>query len=403
MNGSDTAANGDTELVHQAGTSQTQRERISEELCSQRVRTVLVAFHEFNRIPLQDGKNSDNFKAFGQQWSIAIYRSRGGELSVTIFLQDELSHTMKVRLEVGTYHPHSVSQLQSIVTRFSNGKTYDDLRLRSISDSDLVDGTLILKLVMYTDRPPQDTSAGDEFVPTNPILGNVLKEYGNEETSDVTIEVGGVAEETGTGRRKRARTASTAFRAHQFVLRCNAPTLAEMCRPGDGSEPVRIGNVSPETFKHVLRYCYGGEISDGDLEGSAREIIDAADRFGVTNLKLEAEAYLVQKETFTVENILDNLLYADSKNCALLLERAMDFVVENRKDIIGKVSFDDLPGTMYMDMLTAITQAQEAGKSGPDGDIDFMRVSELRRRLHAKGLCVDGSRKAMIALLKENS
>ena len=27
-----------------------------------------------------------------------------------------------------------------------------------------------------------------------------------------------------------------------------------MCKPGDESEPVRIGNVSPETFKH-LYYC----------------------------------------------------------------------------------------------------------------------------------------------------
>ena len=400
MSESDTAAEGGTELIHQAGTSRTRRERVSEKLRSQHVRTVLVAFHEFNRIALEDPTYSEIFEAFGQEWYIAIFKMER-ELDVSIFVQDDLSHTMKVRLEVGTYHPNRRSKLQSKVAWYSDGNTREDFTLTSLSG--LVDGALILKIVMYTDQPPQSTSSADEFVPTNPIVSNVLKEYGNEETSDVTIEVGGVAEETGTGRRKRARTASTAFRAHQFVLRCNAPTLAEMCRPGDGSEPVRIGNVSPETFKHVLRYCYGGEISDGDLEGSAREIIDAADRFGVTNLKLEAEAYLVQKETFTVENILDNLLYADSKNCALLLERAMDFVVENRKDIIGKVSFDDLPGTMYMDMLTAITQAQEAGKSGPDGDIDFMRVSELRRRLHAKGLCVDGSRKAMIAPLKENS
>ena len=211
-----------------------------------------------------------------------------------------------------------------------------------------------------------------------------------------------MAEETGTGRRKRAkraRTDSTAFHAHQFVLQCNAPTLAEMCKPGN--EPVQINGVSPETFKHLLYYCYGGKISDEDLQESAKEIIDAADRFGVANLKLEAEAYLVQQETFTVENILDNLLYADSKNCALLLEKAMDFVVQKRFDIIGKISLENLPGTMMNDLLTAVTQGPSE-KNKPD-DMDFMRVSELRKRLHAKGLCVDGSRKAMIALLKENS
>ena len=167
------------------------------------------------------------------------------------------------------------------------------------------------------------------------------------------------------------------------------------------NEPVQINGVSPETFRHLLYYCYGGKISDEDLQESAKEIIDAADRFGVANLKLEAEACLVQSMSFTLENIIDNLLYADSKNCALLLEKAMDFVVQKRFDIIGKISLDNLPGTMMNDLLTAMTQGPSE-KDKPD-DIEFMRVSELRKQLHAKGLCVDGSRKAMIALLKENS
>ena len=52
----------------------------------------------------------------------------------------------------------------------------------------------------------------------------VLKEYGNEETSDITIEIDGEAEETSTtGRRKRARTDSTVFFAHQFILMCAHP------------------------------------------------------------------------------------------------------------------------------------------------------------------------------------
>jgi len=32
-----------------------------------------------------------------------------------------------------------------------------------------------------------------------------------------------------------------------------------------------------------------------------------------------------------------------------------------------------------------------------------MRVGDLRKRLHDKGLCIDGSRETMIALLRENS
>ena len=55
------------------------------------------------------------------------------------------------------------------------------------------------------------------------------------------------------------------------------------------------------------------------------------------------------------------------------------------------VSFDNVPGHLMKDLLTAV-----------DMD-DSMRVSTLRKKLHEKGLAVDGSREAMIALLEENS
>jgi hypothetical protein len=48
----------------------------------------------------------------------------------------------------------------------------------------------------------------------------------------------------------------------------------------------------------------------------AKEIIDVADRYGVTSLKLEADVCLVNATIFGVENLKDVLLYADSKNCA---------------------------------------------------------------------------------------
>ena len=172
-----------------------------------------------------------------------------------------------------------------------------------------------------------------------------------------------------------------------------------MCKPGDIT-PAQISNVNPEAFKHLLYYCYGGKITDEDLKEHAKDIIDTADRFGVTGLKLEAEAYLVKNEKFALDSILDSLLYADSKNCALLLEKALDFVVENRENVLANVSLDNLPSTMMMDLLTAMGSKKKVDSGD---DYTYMRVNELRRKLHEKGLCVDGSRKAMIALLKESS
>mmetsp|Transcript_5419 Transcript_5419/g.12332 ORF Transcript_5419/g.12332 Transcript_5419/m.12332 type:complete len:394 (-) Transcript_5419:47-1228(-) len=260
------------------------------------------------------------------------------------------------------------------------------------------EGALIVKVTLWIKS--RDTAAHTtSFIPSNPILGNLIKEFDNETTADVKFEVGAREIETRGDGAKRARRSPTTFHAHYLILRSNAPTLAEMCKPGD-TTPAQISNVNPEAFKHLLCYCYGGKISCDDLKEHAKDIIDTADRFGVTGLKLEAEAYLVKNEKFALDSIVDSLLYADSKNCALLLEKAMDFVVENRDDVLANISLDNLPSTMMMDLLTAVGSVKKGDSSD---DYTYMRVDELRKQLHEKGLCFDGSRKAMIALLKENS
>ena len=59
---------------------------------------------------------------------------------------------------------------------------------------------------------------------------------------------------------------------------------------------------------------YGMKISNDDMKSHAKEIINAADRYGVSSLKLEAEVCLVNATSFSMENLKDILLYADSKN-----------------------------------------------------------------------------------------
>ncbi|EJK46916.1 hypothetical protein THAOC_34396 [Thalassiosira oceanica] len=101
--------------------------------------------------------------------------------------------------------------------------------------------------------------------------------------------------------------------------------------------------------------------------------------------------------------MLDNLLYANSKNLALFLERIMDFVAKNGDKIVGEVSFSSVPGELTSDLLTSTTRGQISSSRNVPGDLKFVRVSELGKRLHDKGLCIDGSGETMIALLKENS
>ena len=94
--------------------------------------------------------------------------------------------------------------------------------------------------------------------------------------------------------------------------------------------------MAPDIFRHLLNYIYGGKLSDDDMKSHAKEIIDSADKYGVVNLKLMAEAHFVKGTTFTIENVMELLLYAESKNCALLKEASMDYIVENNGPLAPK-------------------------------------------------------------------
>jgi len=363
-------------------------------------KTVLVAFHN---IASHAVRYTRQFTAFGHRWYAVVYRDGDGWTQVHFWRANSNTNSLEISVQVGHRSSNgngiSFPTMKKIAGQAPGCGWPEFAKWDNLKDN-LVNGALVLEVSMWTRRQGTDREiTGSEFVPSNPFLNNMLKEYANEETSDVSFEVGGVRE-CDDERWKQARTVPTTLHAHHLVLKCNAPALAEMCKPGTSS-PVRLPNVSPEVFKHMLYYCYGGEISQEDLEENSRELVDAADRFGMANLKLKAEACLVRNATFTPDNILDSLLYADSKNCALLLEKAMDYVVENRNEVIKKVSFEDLPGSMLRDFLAALGSKGQSGKG--ESDFEYMRVCELRQRLHAKGLCVDGSKKAMVALLKENS
>ncbi|KAL7524028.1 hypothetical protein ACHAXR_000411 [Thalassiosira sp. AJA248-18] len=102
---------------------------------------------------------------------------------------------------------------------------------------------------------------------------------------------------------------------------------------------------------------------------------------------------------------MGHLLYSDAMNCALLKETVMDFMLENRTEVLEKVSLKDAPGGLLADILAATSRKfDSAGGAGAGvDDFNVMRISDLREKLHEKGLDVDGSRETLIATLKENA
>jgi len=260
------------------------------------------------------------------------------------------------------------------------------------------DGALTV-VVSIKDKPT------DVFVPKNPLLKMVKETFLEESTADVCFEVSNA--EAKKGKKKRAK-ASDFFHAHSFILKKCAPMLAnlfDLDTNNDGKlATATIADIKPDIFRHLLYYVYGGNVPEKDLATHAKAIIDAADKYSIINLKLEAEAAYVKLTRITIDNAMDNLLYADAKNCALLKEAVMNFLADNGTEAADKMSFNDVPGHLMKDLLVVIGRNSKKEASGVATDeLSTLCVSALRRKLAEKGLDIDGSREAMIESIRNSS
>ena len=375
-----------------------------------------VQFYGFANLTMTRGEvvRSPAFSCFGHHWELILYPG-GKANSIDEYAAVQLANFSNTSIKVQWSYSVRDANGKEVVYRKPETKEFTaastegnswiiaNFAKRSTLIDALENGSLIIEVRMKL--PSTGINTTTQFIPTNPLCKNVLKLFMDEETADLVFEVGG--QQQTKGKRKKVKTATTIFHAHRNILQNCAPTLYEMCKSDDGGiTTVSITDVKPEIFKHMIYYAYGGKLSDEVLKTNVKDIINACDKYGLVHLKLEAEACYVESNEIKMENMMDNLLYADSKNLALLKEAVMDYIVKNKHSIIGKVSFDNVPSSMITDVLTAMARGEEqTGDDAEDESIKYnkMRVGTLRKLLDEKGLDVDGSRESMIALLKEEN
>ena len=103
---------------------------------------------------------------------------------------------------------------------------------------------------------------------------------------------------------------------------------------------IEIPDITPTILTYMLHNIYGLDIPSLD-DDIMTKIIRAADKYGLVNLKLEAEASYVSSIVLTLENVMEHLQFADSNNCAYLKKQAVDFVVGNKFQVLkGKILVD---------------------------------------------------------------
>ena len=372
-----------------------------------------IRFHRFANLSTTRGARveSPEFSCLGHQWKLGIYPG-GTEGTNRGHITIRLSNISNTGIEVK--YGYSVKDVngqmrnanaESIKTEEfgafgseGNAKYTSNFVLRSTIMGFLVNDALIIVVRMKSTSTEKSIP---QFIPTNPINDNVLQKFMDEETADVVFEIDtDSSSQSEEHTNKKSKTIQCLY-AHRFIVQNISITLAELCKQNEegGLTMVSIADVKPDIFRHMLYYSYGGKVSADILKENAKDIINACDKYGLVQLKLEAEACYVKETEFTVENMMDNLLYADSKNLALLKEAVTDYIVEQKHNIIGKVSLGNFPSHLVTDLLAAMARGEgymedDVGEDKETVKYNKMRVGTLRKMLDEKGLDVDGSREA---------
>jgi len=408
-----------------------------------------IRFHNFAQLPHRKGDHTDSspFTLHGLDWYLRIHpggaASANGDNMVSLYLRCKTAAEQNVPVQAEfslALLRASDSQIDSMMScpcnqfrRKRKGWPNFISRCRLLDGSSrLLDGhgtlTVVTKVQLFRE---QDAN----FVPRNGInLFRLLIEANSSfPDSRINGEVDCDGDESGSS---TANTADVKFivegetiHAHRLILKLSAPFLAILCEGADEDMAIPIDGVRSPIFQSVLRFAYGDVVPDevwttekngagndsateGALDASpALELLDAANRFGVVPLKILAETRVAARE-ISVSNASSLILFADSKNCALLKERATDFFVQHAEEIRREKGWkevqesasllDELMEALLSKRILRSFSSSNCGGEEEDDDVDYgsMGVNLLRRKLDKRRLDVDGSREMLIERLE---
>ena len=238
---------------------------------------------------------SPSFSFFNHEWRVQIYPGSSEESDdgmVGIFLQhrsgSEISCKFQflIRNTSGMIIKEKLSSEHRMFSAENETWGWKDFTKRSnITDPPneiLKDGTLTVEVRIQ----PDEDHCCLNFIPRNKFAQNMLRSFLDEVTSDVVFELKG---------QDKLSSTSVLVHAHKVVLQfcAKGSTLAALCEECDKSTPVPIEGVDPHIFRRMLLSIYGGIVTASEWKDHAKDFIDAADRYGVKNFKIEAEAWYV--------------------------------------------------------------------------------------------------------------
>ena len=97
---------------------------------------------------------------------------------------------------------------------------------------------------------------------------------------------------------------------------------------------VEIVDTEPEVMGSVIHFIYTGRLRDlqVDKQGIEEDLLAAADKYDVRDLKAEVERRLI--ENMDISNVLDRYILADNYNAIKLEISARDMIIQRKKQIV---------------------------------------------------------------------
>ena len=164
---------------------------------------------------------------------------------------------------------------------------------------------------------------GKQVDPTQDLLQNLSEDFerafsDRDPTPDIRVNCGG-----------------DIFNCHEFVLSVRSPVFKAMfCSNMSESKTktISIDDISPAAIKKMLQYIYSGKVALDEQAEQTRELLVAANKYELTNLKKVCENKL--SEELELKNSIENLIFGEMYGATELMKNAMQLIVSNITSIL---------------------------------------------------------------------
>ncbi|KAK1733489.1 hypothetical protein QTG54_015777 [Skeletonema marinoi] len=347
------------------------------------------------------------FKCNGCVWQLVIYPNGCNAASdgvVSIFLKlcakenEHREHAVheihiidKFWQKTGMMMAFDSSSFENIPNPTNMGVGGSRIFTRSVildASKNILDENGVLRIVALMSGSAWRKMPFDNIIPTK----NIASIFLDDTYADVRFEVShSLPTNEATTKKKKS---SDIYPAHSQILKACAPMLAQLVelanvneRKDEGVSHVEISGTDPDIFRGMLGHVYGNEIPKEELKRNSKRYIEIADRFAIITLKWSAEETYLETMDLNIENANEILLYAVSKNCYVLKEYVIIYMLENAQHPSAKAMFDF--GSLNLCYEIIQTSLRRNERMTTSQNLNQLSCRDMRNVLVEKGIVPD--------------